>query len=137
MIYVFFKLQKLFKNKKNKIKEKKSQPAPRNYTLLKKSILWQPNGVSPNLLVLLAEKRRKHGNKIEGINHGRDTPSTTGREGNDRNFTGDDWTWEEVIVVQKFDPNILGGLVVEFSHNRTKARQMERFLHHPVNLQGL
>ncbi|KAG8363598.1 hypothetical protein BUALT_Bualt19G0039000 [Buddleja alternifolia] len=43
-------------------------------------------------------------------------------------------------VEQKIDPNILGGLVVEFGQKvfdmsiRTRARQMERFLRQPINL---
>ncbi|GAA0153504.1 ATP synthase [Lithospermum erythrorhizon] len=50
---------------------------------------------------------------------------------------------KKVIVEQKVDPNILGGLVVEFSQKvfdmsiRTRARQMERFLRDPVNIEGL
>ncbi|KAH6784891.1 delta subunit of Mt ATP synthase [Perilla frutescens var. hirtella] len=46
-------------------------------------------------------------------------------------------------VDQKIDPSILGGLVVEFGQKvfdmsiRTRARQMERFLRQPTNLDAL
>ncbi|KAK4476377.1 hypothetical protein RD792_015527, partial [Penstemon davidsonii] len=49
---------------------------------------------------------------------------------------------KKVLVEQKIDSNILGGLIVEFSQKvfdmsiRTRARQMERFLRQPVNLDG-
>ncbi|KAL3624610.1 hypothetical protein CASFOL_031278 [Castilleja foliolosa] len=48
----------------------------------------------------------------------------------------------KVIVEQKIDPSILGGLVVEFSQKvfdmsiKTRAAQMERFLRQPINLDG-
>ncbi|CAA3029878.1 ATP synthase subunit O, mitochondrial-like [Olea europaea subsp. europaea] len=47
---------------------------------------------------------------------------------------------KKVKVEQKIDPSILGGLVVEFGQKvfdmsiKTRARQMERFLREPVNL---
>ncbi|KAL0397566.1 UNVERIFIED_CONTAM: ATP synthase subunit O, mitochondrial [Sesamum calycinum] len=47
---------------------------------------------------------------------------------------------KKVKVDQKIDPSILGGLVVEFGQKvfdmsiRTRARQMERFLRQPINL---
>ncbi|GFP92111.1 ATP synthase subunit o mitochondrial [Phtheirospermum japonicum] len=47
-----------------------------------------------------------------------------------------------VMVDQRIDPSILGGLVVEFGQKvfdmsiRTRARQMERFLRQPINLDG-
>ncbi|KAI3911824.1 hypothetical protein MKW98_021650, partial [Papaver atlanticum] len=46
---------------------------------------------------------------------------------------------KKVKLTQKIDPNILGGLVVEFSQKvfdmsiRTRARQMERFLRDPID----
>ncbi|KAJ8899193.1 hypothetical protein K2173_012369 [Erythroxylum novogranatense] len=46
---------------------------------------------------------------------------------------------KKVKLEQKIDPNILGGLVVEFGQKvfdmsiKTRARQMERFLREPVN----
>ncbi|XP_057807704.1 ATP synthase subunit O, mitochondrial-like isoform X2 [Salvia miltiorrhiza] len=49
----------------------------------------------------------------------------------------------KVIVDQKIDTSILGGLVVEFDQKvfdmsiRTRARQMERFLRQPTNLDAL
>nr|AAN38066.1 oligomycin sensitivity conferring protein [Silene latifolia] len=45
-----------------------------------------------------------------------------------------------VKLEQKIDPNILGGIIVEFGQKvfdmsiRTRARQMERFLREPVNI---
>ncbi|PIA48509.1 hypothetical protein AQUCO_01400828v1 [Aquilegia coerulea] len=48
-----------------------------------------------------------------------------------------------VSLEQKIDPNILGGLVVEFDKKvfdmsiRTRARQMERFLREPVNFDSM
>ncbi|KAL2511631.1 ATP synthase subunit O [Abeliophyllum distichum] len=48
---------------------------------------------------------------------------------------------KKVKVEQKIDPSILGGLVVEFGQKvfdmsiKTRARQMERFLREPVNLE--
>ncbi|GER37902.1 F1-ATP synthase delta subunit [Striga asiatica] len=48
----------------------------------------------------------------------------------------------KVIVEQKIDPSILGGLVVEFAQKvfdmsiKTRAAQMERFLRQPINLDG-
>ncbi|GMY22422.1 ATP synthase subunit O, mitochondrial [Fagus crenata] len=50
---------------------------------------------------------------------------------------------KKVKLEQKIDPSILGGIVVEFSQKvfdasiKTRARQMERFLREPVNLDGL
>ncbi|PIN23742.1 Mitochondrial F1F0-ATP synthase, subunit OSCP/ATP5 [Handroanthus impetiginosus] len=50
---------------------------------------------------------------------------------------------KKVKIEQKIDPSILGGLVVEHSQKvfdlsiRTRARQMERFLREPVNLDAL
>lgn len=50
---------------------------------------------------------------------------------------------KKVILEQKIDPSILGGLVVEFSQKvfdmsiKTRARQMERFLREPVNFDNL
>ncbi|XP_022876668.1 ATP synthase subunit O, mitochondrial-like isoform X1 [Olea europaea var. sylvestris] len=47
---------------------------------------------------------------------------------------------KKVKVEEKIDPSILGGLVVEFGQKvfdmsiKTRARQMERFLQEPVNL---
>ncbi|KAK6162964.1 hypothetical protein DH2020_002805 [Rehmannia glutinosa] len=47
---------------------------------------------------------------------------------------------KKVKVDQKIDPSILGGLVVEFGQKvfdmsiRSRARQMERFLRQPINL---
>lgn len=44
-----------------------------------------------------------------------------------------------VIIEQKIDPSILGGLVIEFGQKlldmsiRTRAKQMERYLREPVN----
>ncbi|EPS66313.1 hypothetical protein M569_08465 [Genlisea aurea] len=49
---------------------------------------------------------------------------------------------KKVILEQKIDPSILGGLVVEFSQKvfdisiKTRAAQMERFLRQPINLDG-
>ncbi|KAK4488615.1 hypothetical protein RD792_004383 [Penstemon davidsonii] len=49
---------------------------------------------------------------------------------------------KKVLVEQKIDPHILGGLIVEFDQKvfdmsiRTRARQMERFLRQPINLDG-
>ncbi|XP_074308431.1 ATP synthase subunit O, mitochondrial-like [Silene latifolia] len=46
----------------------------------------------------------------------------------------------KVKLEQKIDPNILGGIVVEFGQNvfdmsiRTRARQMERFLREPITI---
>ncbi|GFP84854.1 ATP synthase subunit o mitochondrial [Phtheirospermum japonicum] len=48
----------------------------------------------------------------------------------------------KVMVEQKIDPSILGGLVVEFGQKvfdmsiKTRAAQMERFLRQPINLDG-
>ncbi|KAJ0989085.1 hypothetical protein J5N97_007441 [Dioscorea zingiberensis] len=48
-----------------------------------------------------------------------------------------------VMVEQKIDPNILGGLIVEFELKvldmsiRTRAKQMEKFLREPVNFESL
>merc|ERR1712183_375353 len=48
-----------------------------------------------------------------------------------------------VKLEQKIDPSILGGLVVEFKQKvfdmsiKTRARQMERFLRQPINLDTL
>ncbi|KAL8161744.1 hypothetical protein V2J09_013233 [Rumex salicifolius] len=50
---------------------------------------------------------------------------------------------KKVILEQKIDPSILGGLVVEFGQKvfdmsiKTRARQMERFLREPVNFDSL
>ncbi|KAL9272054.1 ATP synthase subunit O, mitochondrial-like protein [Drosera capensis] len=50
---------------------------------------------------------------------------------------------KKVKLEQKVDPSILGGLVVEFERKvfdmsiRTRAKQMERFLREPVNLEIL
>ncbi|OVA19413.1 ATPase [Macleaya cordata] len=50
---------------------------------------------------------------------------------------------KKVKLEQKIDPNILGGLVVEFSQKvfdmsiRTRARQMERFLRDPINFDSI
>ncbi|KAH9617686.1 hypothetical protein KSS87_012287 [Heliosperma pusillum] len=46
----------------------------------------------------------------------------------------------KVKLEQKIDPNILGGIIVEFGQKvfdmsiRTRARQMERFLREPINI---
>ncbi|WCJ18946.1 ATP synthase subunit delta [Euphorbia peplus] len=48
-----------------------------------------------------------------------------------------------VRLEQKIDPSILGGLIVEFSQKvfdmsiKTRAKQMERFLREPINLDGM
>uniref|UniRef100_A0A9I9EA65 Uncharacterized protein n=1 Tax=Cucumis melo TaxID=3656 RepID=A0A9I9EA65_CUCME len=50
---------------------------------------------------------------------------------------------KKVKLEQKIDPNILGGLVVEFGEKvfdmsiKTRALQMERFLRQPVTLDGV
>ncbi|KAG6575686.1 hypothetical protein SDJN03_26325, partial [Cucurbita argyrosperma subsp. sororia] len=50
---------------------------------------------------------------------------------------------KKVILEQKIDPSILGGLVVEFNEKlldvsiKTRAEQMERFLREPVSLDNL
>ncbi|KAL1827940.1 hypothetical protein DCAR_0207150 [Daucus carota subsp. sativus] len=50
---------------------------------------------------------------------------------------------KKVHLEQKIDPSILGGIVVEFSQKvfdasiRTRARQMERFLRDPINIDNL
>ncbi|PQP96443.1 ATP synthase subunit O mitochondrial [Prunus yedoensis var. nudiflora] len=50
---------------------------------------------------------------------------------------------KKVILEQKIDPSILGGLVVEFDKKvfdmsiKTRARQMERYLREPANLDSL
>ncbi|XP_022148716.1 ATP synthase subunit O, mitochondrial-like isoform X2 [Momordica charantia] len=50
---------------------------------------------------------------------------------------------KKVKLEQKIDPSILGGLVVEFGEKvfdmsiKTRARQMERFLREPANLDSL
>ncbi|PIN15980.1 H(+)-transporting two-sector ATPase [Handroanthus impetiginosus] len=49
---------------------------------------------------------------------------------------------KQVKLEKKIDPNILGGLVVEFGQKvfdmsiKTRAAQMERFLCEPTNLDG-
>ncbi|KAA8520247.1 hypothetical protein F0562_014503 [Nyssa sinensis] len=50
---------------------------------------------------------------------------------------------KKVKLEQKIDPSILGGIVVEFGQKvldmsiKTRARQMERFLREPINLDSL
>ncbi|XP_009364987.1 ATP synthase subunit O, mitochondrial [Pyrus x bretschneideri] len=50
---------------------------------------------------------------------------------------------KKVILEQKIDPSILGGLVIEFDKKvfdmsiKTRARQMERYLREPVNFDNL
>ncbi|KAL6514955.1 hypothetical protein OROGR_020534 [Orobanche gracilis] len=48
----------------------------------------------------------------------------------------------KVMLQQKIDPNILGGIVVEFGQKvfdmsiKSRAAQMEQFLRQPINLDG-
>lgn len=51
--------------------------------------------------------------------------------------------YKHCFYICQIDPNILGGLVVEFGEKvfdmsiKTRALQMERFLRQPVTLDGL